>query len=82
MIPLGMALVWGGYTLALYGWVCIRGYNVSFGKLVSPTNYESRRLSDWPKIHSDYTGILPGGKNPATSSASSGGPPPPGVVNT
>jgi hypothetical protein len=30
MVPIGMALAWGGYTLALWGYCLVRGYNVPF----------------------------------------------------
>lgn len=62
MIPLGMGLMWAGYAAGLYGWVLIRGYDVSFKQLVAPSGYIKAPLKDWPKIPAGYTGILPNGQ--------------------
>ena len=30
MVPIGMALAWGGYTLGVWGYCLVRGYDVTF----------------------------------------------------
>lgn len=33
MIAVGMALVFGGYSIGLYGWILVRGYDIRFTDL-------------------------------------------------
>ena len=33
MIPVGLGLVWAGYTLGVWGYCLVRGYNVTFTQL-------------------------------------------------
>jgi xanthine/uracil permease len=33
MTAVGMALVFGGYTILLYGWILVKGYDISFTSL-------------------------------------------------
>lgn len=30
MAAVGMAMVFGGYTIALYGWILVKGYDIPF----------------------------------------------------
>lgn len=39
MGTIGIALVWGGYTLTLWGWCLITGRNVSMAQLLSFTTW-------------------------------------------
>ena len=32
------ALIWTGYSVTLYGYCLVKGYDVSFGQLVRPTS--------------------------------------------
>lgn len=45
MIVLGIGLVWAGYTVGFYGYCLVKGYNVKFSQLVSPTGYYK---GNWP----------------------------------
>jgi len=36
MVPIGMALAWGGYTLGMWGYCLVRGYDVTFMQLFKP----------------------------------------------
>lgn len=36
MIPVGLGLVWAGYTIGVWGYCLIRGYNVTFMQLFAP----------------------------------------------
>jgi len=38
MLPAGMILGWVAYTVGSYGWVLIRGWDISFRSWVSPLN--------------------------------------------
>ena len=38
MPAIAMGLAWAGYTLGLWGWCLLRGYNVTLGQLASPTH--------------------------------------------
>jgi hypothetical protein len=33
MLAVGLALVWAGYTIGLYGYILVKGYDVSFKQL-------------------------------------------------
>jgi hypothetical protein len=59
MPAIAMGLIWGGYTAGLYGYCLVRGYDISFRQLVSPTAWYS---GAWPPpLIADVTIILPRG---------------------
>lgn len=33
MVAIGMALVWGGYAIGIWGYCLVNGYDVTFGSL-------------------------------------------------
>ena len=37
MVAIGMALVWGGYTIGIWGYCLVNGYNVTFQSLFGTT---------------------------------------------
>jgi hypothetical protein len=37
MVAFGFALLWIGYTTGLYGYILIKGYNVTFKEMFSST---------------------------------------------
>lgn len=39
MGAIGIGLAFVGYTLGLYGFILLKGYNISFKELWSPTNW-------------------------------------------
>lgn len=45
MTATGFAVAWLGYTVGLYGYCLVKGYNLSFGELVHPKNYYK---GSWP----------------------------------
>lgn len=36
MIPIGLGMVWAGYTLGIWGYCLVRGYDVTFMQLFKP----------------------------------------------
>lgn len=64
MLAVGFLIMWGGYSMSLWGWCLLRGYDVTLGQLMSPTHpYGSGKGQSWPppKIGSDV--IFPGGRS-------------------
>lgn len=45
MIAIGFGLVWGAYALGLKGWSLLQGWDVTFGRLVSPVAWYD---GPWP----------------------------------
>ena len=37
MIPIGVFMAWGGYTIAMWGYCLVRGYNVTFLSMFKTT---------------------------------------------
>jgi hypothetical protein len=78
MLPVGMLLTWAGYSVGLWGWCLIRGYNVTLGQLMSPTHpYGSGKGQAWPPPLMSPNQIFPG-KNtgesaPAAAAAAKAG---------
>lgn len=67
MPAIGMGLAWFGYSLTLWGYCLVRGYNVKFTDLVNPVHPYSGK---WPPPANIPIGdILPG--QAASTSASS-----------
>jgi len=53
-----MVLVWGGWSVGLFGWCLLRDYDVTFGQLVSPAHpYHGQ----WPPAKIPPSQIWPGG---------------------
>lgn len=73
MLPIGMVLVWAGYSVSLWGWCLIRGYDVTLGQLMSPTHpYGSGKGQAWPPPLMSADQIFPGGRNTGESAPASG----------
>jgi hypothetical protein len=62
-----MGLGWLGYTLGLWGYSLLRGYNVTPGQLMSPLHPYT---GAWPPAAIPNTQVLPG-KQQATQSTAS-----------
>lgn len=59
MVAIAMGLLWAGYTGGLWGYCLVKGYDISFRDLVSPTGWYS---GPWPPpTITDPSVILPGG---------------------
>ena len=75
MTALGMALVFASYTVSMYGYTLVRGYNVTFVQLVNPRQkwisvaaYEKSPAKGelfWPPVAAANTAVIPTGQ-PAT----------------
>ena len=75
MIAVGMLLTWAGYSISLWGWCLLRGYNVTLGQLMSPTHpYGAGKNQPWPPGPIPDSQVFPGAAGP--SSPASGSAPP------
>lgn len=66
-----MIVLWAGYAIDFYGYCLLKGYDVSFGQIVSPAHpYGSKKSETWPpkKLGNDV--VLPGTKPQATATVS------------
>jgi hypothetical protein len=93
MLAVGMLLAWGGYSVGLWGWCLLRGYNVTAGQLMSPLHpYGTGKNQGWPPPLMSANVIFPGAHNTgasappsssssAPSSSSSAQAPAPGTAN-
>jgi hypothetical protein len=73
MVALGFGVIWAGYSTAFWGWCLIRGYDVTFGQLVSPTGYYGAGGQSWPPPQIPDSQVFPGG-SAASASATSTSP--------
>lgn len=72
MVAVGMLLIWGGYSVSLWGWCLIRNYDVTMGQLTSPLHpYGSGKGQPWPPASIPDTQIWPG-SNAAAAAPSAG----------
>jgi hypothetical protein len=70
MPAIGIGVVWFGYSLSLWGYCIVRGYNVKFTDLINPVHFYS---GSWPPPLMPPNQILPGqtlAANPTTSTTS------------
>ena len=73
MLPVGMLLTWAGYSVALWGWCLLRGYDVTLGQLMSPTHpYGSGKGQAWPPPLMASNQIFPGGRTGSGSGSGAG----------
>jgi len=62
MLLVSGALVFGGYTLLVYGWSQLRGSNAGFFQILWPGRYTNVAASDGPSSSPpSSTGATPGG---------------------
>ena len=74
MLAAGMLIMWTGYSVSLWGWCLLRGYDVTLGQLMSPAHpYGSGKGQKWPPPRMGPDVIFPGGRTPAAPAASSPG---------
>jgi hypothetical protein len=76
---IGMGLGWLGYSLGLWGWSLLRGYNVTLGQLMSPAHPYS---GAWPPALMANTQIFPGKDQSAPAAATAATAPAAATVNT
>lgn len=70
MPAIGMGLGWLGYTITLYGVALLKGWDITFGQLISPTHpYGSRAGQKWPPASLPSTVVVPGGAGSAVTTA-------------
>ena len=49
MIAIGMGIAWLGYSVSLWGWCLLKGYDVTLGQIMSPAHpYGSGKSQTWP----------------------------------
>lgn len=70
MVAAGMLIIWGGYSISLWGWCLLRGYDITFGALVSPVHpYGSRKGQPWPPPVLDPSQVFPSGRRAGAAAA-------------
>jgi hypothetical protein len=69
VVAVGMLLVWGGYSVSLWGWCLLRGYDVTFGQITSPSNPYGSKGQPWPPAQIPANLIFPGTGNAAPAAA-------------
>ena len=75
VLPIGMLLTWAGYSVSLWGWCLLRGYNVTLGQLMSPVHpYGSAKGQPWPPPLMGSDQIFPG-KGQASATGTGTAPP-------
>lgn len=73
MLAVGFLVIWGGYSVSLWGWCLLRGYDVTLGQLMSPVHpYGSGKGQSWPPPALGADVIFPGGRTSGTTPPSSG----------
>jgi hypothetical protein len=72
VIVIGIGITWLGYAIFMRGYTMVKGYNLSLGDLLSPSDYYKGK---WPPPTAPDTVIFPtgkgGGGTASTSSTSS-----------
>ena len=66
MVALGFGVAWVGYTVTLYGYVLVKGYNVSFRQLTGPRSYYQGK---WPPAQIPAGQLWPNGKSAKATTA-------------
>lgn len=70
MVAVGMLVVWLGYSVQFYGYTLLKGYDVTFGQLASPTHpYGSGRGQKWPPPKIGAGQVLPTGTGTGTTTS-------------
>jgi hypothetical protein len=66
MVAVAMGITWAGYTLTLWGYCLVKGYDITLSDLVNPVN-----VYRWPATPPPIppTQILPTSKRKAAKSA-------------
>jgi hypothetical protein len=59
VIVVGFALGWVGYVAFTWGYSLVKGYDLSFSEIASPTNYYKGK---WPPPLAPNTVIIPNGQ--------------------
>ena len=60
MVAIGMVLIWGGYTIGIWGYCLVNGYDVTFQSLLRTT---------WTSAPQSTPGTLPLPADPGTGTA-------------
>ena len=65
MIALGFGVIWIGYAVGFTGYAWVRGYNLSFTEIVSPTKFYTGQWKPGvgPGLVNDATVLIPTGSN-------------------
>lgn len=81
-LVLGAALLYGGYIVASFGWIMLRGWDIPFRSWVSPLNpYQWAGTPSpipatqiFPSVGGGIEGTVPGGSAPLTGGGTNPGP--------
>ena len=74
MLAVGMLLIWGGYSVSLWGWCLLRGYDVTMGQLMSPLHpYGDGKGETWPPPPIGDDVVFPGGRSSSTAASGNSG---------
>jgi hypothetical protein len=60
MLPFGIGLAWLGYTVLFWGRSLVKGWNLSFADIASPTKFYT---GQWPPLCAPCDEIIPTGKS-------------------
>jgi len=72
MPAIAMGIIWGGYSVTLWGYTLLKGYNLTFPQLVSPTGYY--KGTAWPPPGTiPGSQVFPGGGGAAPAATASTG---------
>jgi len=81
VLAVGMLVVWSGYSVGLWGWCLLRGYNVTLGQLMSPVHpYGSAKGQAWPPPLISSGSIFPSSSSAAGAAPPSSSSPPPAAA--
>ena len=69
MVAIAMGLIWGGYTLGMWGYTRISGYQITLTQLVKPGAY----TGSWPPPLYPATASATGGTSGSQDPGTSGG---------
>lgn len=65
MPAIGMALLWGGYTLGMWGYCSLMGYKITLRELVKPGAYSGKWPPEtYPAAAQQPTPQVPPGSHP------------------
>lgn len=63
-VVIAFAVMWTAYTVIFTGYSWLRGYDISFGEIVSPLHWYS---GPWPPPKASPNEIIPGGRKGGSS---------------
>lgn len=68
MVAVGMGLLWATYTVMLYGYTLVRGYDITLVQMAKPGTFSAT----WPPPIAPNTELIPSGKSSTAAGGTSG----------